>query len=300
MTIEQLKYFLTAAETKNFSKAAEKLYIHNATISRGVAALEQEFDTPLFVRNKHSLELTESGLLLQKEGAQLLNHYQAVCSNMRMAAQTVSGSITIVGPSAYTRLLDAPYQRFKNRYPNVTYHVQDCNSGAFDQPYYEVINCAADFGITYSTYLPDPCPDIHVKRLCGERLDMLIPVSHPFFGQDAVLLSELTDSTVLVSEFMGLEFISNVKQLIRPELENTIKTIEMPNDNPILLAAAGYGVSFIPHTLACVGDALNVFNRDNANPSHAAVLDIDTRFDVVLIWRKHFTNPAATLFLSAL
>ena len=40
MTLEQIQYFVTSAETGSFSSAAKQLFVSHSTVSRSVAALE--------------------------------------------------------------------------------------------------------------------------------------------------------------------------------------------------------------------------------------------------------------------
>lgn len=300
MTFEQLTYFLAAAETLNFSKAAEKLFVHNTTICRSISNLESEFGGELFIRDKNTLILTELGAVLQREGSLLARHYDDVMDSIRSEVKSITGRLGIVGPSAYTGLLDGTYRRFKELYPNIAYSVQDCNSGAFDAPYFAVRDGKADLGITYSTYLPSELPDIAARKLSGERLDLLIPESHALFGIPEVDVRSIRDSTILVAGFMGETFVNAVRAAVGSDSGNTVVTAELPNDNPILLASAGFGLSFIPHTLARIGEVLNVLNPSASKPSYAAIRDLDTSFDVVLIWRKKYTNPAVRFFLSLL
>ena len=61
MEFRQLKYFVKAAETLNFSEAAKALNITQSTLSQQIRQLEQEVDMQLFQRNSHMVNLTEAG-----------------------------------------------------------------------------------------------------------------------------------------------------------------------------------------------------------------------------------------------
>lgn len=50
MDLRVLRYFLTVAKEQSFTKAAEQLHITQPTLSRQLAALEEELETPLFKR----------------------------------------------------------------------------------------------------------------------------------------------------------------------------------------------------------------------------------------------------------
>jgi DNA-binding transcriptional LysR family regulator len=64
MNLNQINAFLTIVETNNFTKAADKLYISQSTLSDRLSALEEDLDTRLIKRRsgKKKLELTEKGI----------------------------------------------------------------------------------------------------------------------------------------------------------------------------------------------------------------------------------------------
>jgi len=52
MTITQLKYVLAVAENKNFTKAAERVFVTQPTLSMQIQKLEDELDILIFDRGK--------------------------------------------------------------------------------------------------------------------------------------------------------------------------------------------------------------------------------------------------------
>ena len=61
MEIRQLKYFAAVADTLNFSRAAETLFISQSALSKQVADLERELGMVLLQRDKRSVRLTPAG-----------------------------------------------------------------------------------------------------------------------------------------------------------------------------------------------------------------------------------------------
>ena len=58
MTITQLKYVLAVAEQQNFTKAAEKTFVTQPTLSMQIQKLEEELEIQIFDRSKKPIELT--------------------------------------------------------------------------------------------------------------------------------------------------------------------------------------------------------------------------------------------------
>lgn len=82
MTLRHYEIFSTVAETGNFTKAAEKLYITQSGVSHAIRELEEKAGTALFDRMAKSVRLTESGKLLLKEITPILASCQALESRI--------------------------------------------------------------------------------------------------------------------------------------------------------------------------------------------------------------------------
>lgn len=72
MELRQLRYFAAVADTLNFSRAAEGLFISQSALSKQISDMEQELGVLLFQRSKHSVELTEAGRLMLDEAHTIL------------------------------------------------------------------------------------------------------------------------------------------------------------------------------------------------------------------------------------
>ena len=61
MEFHQLTYFLAAAQTQNFRKAAELCIVAQSALSRQIAALEKELEVSLFTRQKQRVIFKRDG-----------------------------------------------------------------------------------------------------------------------------------------------------------------------------------------------------------------------------------------------
>lgn len=66
MELIQLRYFLRVAETLNYSRAAESLYISRQSLRQTLGNLEKELGRPLFANDRNHLSLTEYGEYLRQ------------------------------------------------------------------------------------------------------------------------------------------------------------------------------------------------------------------------------------------
>ncbi|EUJ30492.1 LysR family transcriptional regulator [Listeria cornellensis] len=61
MKLTTLNYFVKVATESSFTKASEKLYISQPTLSRHIQELEAELGVALFIRRSHTIKLTHAG-----------------------------------------------------------------------------------------------------------------------------------------------------------------------------------------------------------------------------------------------
>mgnify|MGYP000013695669 CR=1 FL=1 len=61
MKIEGIEFFMTLAETLNYSDAADRLFITQSAVSRTIQQIERAMGVKLFLRTHRSVRLTPAG-----------------------------------------------------------------------------------------------------------------------------------------------------------------------------------------------------------------------------------------------
>lgn len=120
MELRVLRYFLTVAKEQNFTKAAEQLHITQPTLSRQLAALEEELGTMLFHRGSRNLTLTEDGLLLKRRALEILDLEDKIIDEIKGTEGELEGVITVgCGEFAAVEILAQIIREFRKNYPRV-------------------------------------------------------------------------------------------------------------------------------------------------------------------------------------
>ena len=129
MTLQQLTYFLTAAEHGSFTAAADVLRLARPSVSEQIANLEAELGVALFVRAGRRLELTDAGRLLQPEAERTLAAADDAADVVRRA-RTLTGGTASLGTfsTAHHLLLPGLVEDFARRHPQVAIRVVGANS----------------------------------------------------------------------------------------------------------------------------------------------------------------------------
>src|SRR3712207_1819139 len=133
MTLQQLRYFLSAVDHGSFSAAAESLHMAQPSLSDQVRRLEAELGVSLFVRAGRRLELTEAGQTLLPHAERTLEAAEETVASVR-EIRTLSGGTVSFGTfgSAHHYLLSGLVQDFRAQHPDVRLRIfgQKSSEGA--------------------------------------------------------------------------------------------------------------------------------------------------------------------------
>ncbi|MGN1263761.1 MAG: LysR family transcriptional regulator, partial [Prevotella sp.] len=119
MELRQLRYFVKAAETLNFSDAAKALNIAQSTLSQQVRQLEDELNVSLFQRNSHSMSLTEAGSELLPIAMRTLHDAETCADRIRDLQQLLTGTLNIGVTYSFSPILTETLIEFMKKYPRV-------------------------------------------------------------------------------------------------------------------------------------------------------------------------------------
>ncbi len=116
MELLQLRYFVDAATTQNFSKTAKKFYLPPSAVSQSIKRLEKELGVELFTRQANKIKLNENGNFFAEKiraALSLIDEAQKNVTEPR-GAKTINLSIYI-----NRRIVMQTVERFSKTYPDV-------------------------------------------------------------------------------------------------------------------------------------------------------------------------------------
>ena len=122
MDITQLRYFLKTAETLNYTRAAEALFITRQSLRQAIAAIEDELGSPLFLNKRNHLSLTESGAYLALQGLRVVEDFDRIWTDTQRLASCQASLKIAFSESLVPFLLpdlDQILHRFQCRFPHI-------------------------------------------------------------------------------------------------------------------------------------------------------------------------------------
>src|SRR4051794_15088981 len=165
MTLQQLTYFLAAAEHGSFSAAANALLLAQPSLSDQIRRLEAELGVPLFVRAGRGVELTDAGRILRPYAERVLAEAQEALESVREVRDLTGGTVAFgFFGGAHHPILRDIVQEFHTRHPAVRLRAVGQNSA-------EVADAVRE-GILEAGLVILPVDDVglEVRRVSSEEL----------------------------------------------------------------------------------------------------------------------------------
>ena len=128
MTLNQLRYFCTAARCHSITQAAKALFVTQPTISIAIRDLEKEFAISLFTYTKNRLELTTEGEEFYRKASYILQYAEDMQSQFsdetRFRPTVRLGIPPMLGSVFFPELMD----RFHEEYPEIYLELSEYGS----------------------------------------------------------------------------------------------------------------------------------------------------------------------------
>lgn len=118
MDIKNPEYILEIARQQSVTRAAEKLFVTQSTLSQYLLKLEAELGTPLFLRDKNCLTPTDAGRIYLQAAQDIVRIQDATLSSI--ASLKNEGCIRLGCSSWGLDLVANSLPAFKERFPSIT------------------------------------------------------------------------------------------------------------------------------------------------------------------------------------
>ncbi len=289
MDVKHQRYLITVADEGNITKAAEKLFISQSSLSYVITTVEKELETPLFIRSKTGVTLTPAGELYIQACREMVKIYDRVYEEIRGINGEVHiriGSSSVWGSQFFAEALPQfrkkhPEVRFSLSQTEMFYLERDLRSGAFD--------------FAFISLSPYDTLQKNMQILRKEDLLFAVPSDHPYVA--------LNPGNVITLEHLFRYFTDDTMVVSRPGSSNRVtvehffqaydfqpRHITEVNNVPLTreMVQLGEGVGFIPRSGMTDTNKIHWYRTDplmyryniliskparNRNPAENAIYD---------------------------
>jgi len=248
MTITQLKYVLAVAEHKNFTKAAERTFVTQPTLSMQIQKLEEELDILIFDRSKKPIELTPVGLKIVNQAKNIVNEAERMQDVVDQEKGFVGGEFRLgIIPTIMPTLLPMFLKTFSSRFPKVHLKIEEL---ATQDIMTKLLDGHLDAAIAAT---PLGNEKIKERVLYYEPFVGYIPEQHRLFEKNKIDPSDLDLDDILLLED-GHCFRDGVINLCKSSKLTHTDTFELTSgsfETLVKLSHEGLGMTLLPylHTL---------------------------------------------------
>lgn len=284
MEFYQLRYFLAVAETGNFTKAAQRSFISQPSLSQQILNLEEEFGQQLFHRLGRKAVLTEAGKTLMEGARRILGDVDQTLQELKESTgqgpKVVVGAIPTVAPFFFPAIL--AYCRASEILLNIQ------TQEDFRRPLAEaVLDGQLDWALIS---LPFNEPRLHIEKLYSEPLWVAMSASHRLAqaekltfeslrDEQFILLGEASTLTLQIQHYCG-------DHDFEPHISHRCGQLATAKS----LTAMGLGVTVLPKSARSATDPEGLIFRKFTGP-------VQPSRDIALVrHRRRHLGKGALLF----
>lgn len=125
MDIRTLRYFVEVVRQQSFTRAAEKLFVTQPTISKMLKNLEDELNCTLLIRDGRKLLLTDTGRVVFERGLAILAEFRQLEAELSDINHLNKGLLRLGIPPMVGVLMAGPISLFRQRYPGVELKISE-------------------------------------------------------------------------------------------------------------------------------------------------------------------------------
>lgn len=286
MEIRVLRYFLETAREENMTRAAERLFISQPTMSKQLKALENELGVKLFMRSNYNIKLTEAGMLLRERAEDILSLVDKTLEEFKSLDNLNSGDIYVGAPESEAMEKFAQVvSDLQKQYPGIRCNIY---SGNMQDVCEKLDKGLLDFAIVMNyvdlkkyNYLP---------MMTEDTWGVILRRNDPLAENEIFTISMLKDLPLICSrQWVDYElpqwFGSDTNDV------NITATYNLPY-NGAVMAKAGIGYAMMLDKLVQTDEKSGLVFRP--------LLDVP-KAEMYIIWRKYQTfTPVSQLLVKAL
>lgn len=244
MDIKYLTYFIQLCEDKNFSQAAQHLYITQQGLSLAIRNLEETIGLPLFVRNPKGVSLTSFGKELEPEARKMIHQWELFSNKVEFlknnTAKTLPFSVASGTLSAlsYEGIVD-----FQTKLPEIALIIKDLPDSLAEST---LLTGEAEAILTIGQ---TDDVNIHSTLIATCQPMLIVPKNHPLAQKKQIDYPDLKNETLfIINEQFKIhhDFLNRCKQAdVEPFIGLTTSDIRMIHTMVSQAQGIGLTIDFV-------------------------------------------------------
>jgi len=191
METRQLEMFVAVAEELNFTRAAQKLFAVQSSVSAAIRSLEDDLGTPLFTRSTRRVELTPTAERLLPDARAILSAVDRLRTSTSDSSAGLRGRVRVgILSNLETDYLASLFGTFHERYPLVDLSLSVSptgSSGLAD----DVRRGRLD--VAFTGFAPSDLPGLTTHLLARADFVVVMRDDDPLVARQTISLADVAD-----------------------------------------------------------------------------------------------------------
>ncbi len=289
MDINRLKEFTHLADTFSFAETARHFYMSQSVLSKHIAAMEEELNCKLFVRDSHHVRLTDQGKSFKDDAQGIISQYDKALTRLKAISDSYETVINI----GYMRNASRPF--LTKFVTTMAQHHPEIRVALCCMEYGEELYSLSTGGIDMAFSLdidPSAANRCEVLHIYQDRFMAVVPFEHPLAKYNEITVDMLKGYKLLLPDQNVYEKMTDFVERMLPKERSAFRHGVYRDVDTLFLKVEteGYVGFSSEHNTALFSDRVKFIS----------IVDAETSYWVSAFVPKTAVTPEARACLEAL
>lgn len=245
MDIRQIETFVEVVRLESFSKAAEKLFITQPTVSNHITALEKEVGSELIDRSGRLFRITPTGQILYEHAEKIIDQINNAKYEIDAYDQGLQGKISILSSSIPREyILPDLIKSFLEEHPKISFSLQGSDS---KEAIKRILTYENDFAIVGKM---NDNPKLDFVKLVKDSSVLIVPNDkfENLENGDTVKFEDILNENFILREYGSASLETIINAIYQSSKDaRKLRIVGTCDDNEAIksLVSKGVGLSFM-------------------------------------------------------
>ena len=209
--LRQIRAFVAVAETKSFTRAAERLFLTQSAVSHSLRGLEEQLGAKLLDRRGKKISVTQDGVVFLRRSRRVLSELESATHELDALKRWGQGRIRIGATHSLCQyLLPTALREFRDCFPRCEIHIE---AGDTTQLIEYLNDSKLDLVLGLETTVPPWCK---FESMFEDELICVVSPTHRWANYELVPVDDVEEESLLVYARN-----SETYRLVRAHLDRT-------------------------------------------------------------------------------
>lgn len=201
MELFQLRYAVTLSECRNFSRAAEKLFITQPTLSQQIQKLEKKVGFTIFERDSRRVIPTPAGEQFLFYAERVIQEFERLKEEVDNIQSTLKHDVQLGASQYSTQFFSESIPSFLVKFPQINITISELHDPELTE---SVIKNKIDLAVVSIPHNHATRDKINIFPIKEEHVCVILKKGHPLTQKSEVTLHDLIDYKLIFSSHRGV------------------------------------------------------------------------------------------------